>query len=214
MRRFHQRPAGEDEQERRQEGEPGHQRGGHGTGDKRLIRPEDLKHVGADEPDEGDDHDQRTRGGFTKRQAVDHLRRRQPSIVTDRALIDIRQHRVGAAKGQQRGLGEEPGHLGQRAFPAEQCGEHGHGQCPQDRTDHGQARQFPAAETGVSGGWGVIVDHGRTEGLLRRAVATGPEFFRRQASTEKADDRRAEHDQRKRHIEHEDGHEGRGGDAP
>ncbi|MNI55805.1 hypothetical protein D3C73_1107770 [compost metagenome] len=171
-------------------------------------------HVGADKTDEGDNHDQRTWRGFTERQAVDHLRRRQPSVVADRALVDVRQHRVGAAKGQQRGLGEEPGHLGQRAFPAEQCGEHGHGQCPQDRTDHGQTRQFPATEAGVSGGWGVVVDHCRAVGAFRSAVATGPEFFRCQSPAEITDDRRAEHDQRKRHIEHEDGHEGRGGDAP
>ncbi|MNF66517.1 hypothetical protein D3C84_483110 [compost metagenome] len=179
-----------------------------------MIRAEDLLHVGADEADEGDDHDQRAWSGFSERQAVDHLRRRQPSVVTDCALVHIRQHRIGTAKGQQRRLGEEPGHLGQRAFPAEQGGERGHGQCPQDRTDHRQTRQFQTVEPGVFRGRGVVVDHRRAVGLFRRAVATGPEFFRCQSSAEVTDDRRAEHDQRKRQVDHEDGHEGRGGDAP
>ena len=33
---------------------------------------------------------------------------RQPVVVLDRALEDVGQHRIGAAEGQQRGLGEEP----------------------------------------------------------------------------------------------------------
>ena len=44
--------------------------------------------------------------------------RRQPVILVDRALVDVGQHRVGAAEGQQRGLGEEPGHLRERAVRA------------------------------------------------------------------------------------------------
>ena len=62
----------------------------------------------ADEADERDDHDQRPGRGLAERQAVDHLRRAQPVVVLDGALVDVGQHRVGAAEGEQRGLGEEP----------------------------------------------------------------------------------------------------------
>ncbi|MNL20188.1 hypothetical protein D3C87_1414230 [compost metagenome] len=207
MRRFHQRPAGEDEQERRQEGEPGDQCRGNGAGDKSLIRAEHLKHITTDKPDERHHHDQRAGGGFTERQAVDHLRRRQPAVMTDRALIHIRQHGVGAAERQQRSLGEEPGHLRQRAVPAKQRGECGHGQCPQNRPDSRQTRQFPSAETGVFRRRCVIVDHGRAEGFFRSAMAAGPEFFRCQSPAEITDHRRAQHDQRKRHVQRKDRHE-------
>jgi tetratricopeptide (TPR) repeat protein len=78
-----------------------------------MIRAEDLLGPGADEADEGHHHDQRPRRGLAQRQAVDHLRAGQPAVGLDPALVDVGQHRVGAAEGDQRGLGEELAHVAQ-----------------------------------------------------------------------------------------------------
>ena len=85
---------------------------------EQRVGPEHLLQPAADEADEGHHHDQRARRGLAERQAVDHLRAAEPLVLLDRALVDVGQHRVGAAEGQQRGLGEEPAHLRQRAVPA------------------------------------------------------------------------------------------------
>ena len=77
----------------------------------------------ADETDERDDHDERAGRGLAEREAVDHLRRRQPAVVLDGALEDVGQHRVRAAEGEERGLGEEPAHLREGALPAERGAE-------------------------------------------------------------------------------------------
>jgi uncharacterized membrane protein len=96
--RFDQRAAGQDEDEGRQEGEPGDQRGRHRAGQKQAVRTEHRLDVAADEADKGHHHDQRPGRGFAQRQAVDHLGRRQPAVVADRPLIDIGQHRIGTAE--------------------------------------------------------------------------------------------------------------------
>lgn len=74
--------------------------------------------VAADEADESDDHDQRPGSRLAERQSVDHLCRTEPAVLDDRALVDVRQHRVRAAKGQQRRLAEEHAHLRERSRPS------------------------------------------------------------------------------------------------
>jgi len=97
---FHQRPAGEDEQERGQEGKPGDEAGCYSAGKECLFWPEDLMHIGTNEAHEGHHHDQRPWGGLAQRQAIDHLGGGQPAVMAYRALIDIRQYRIGAAEGE------------------------------------------------------------------------------------------------------------------
>ncbi len=87
-------------------------------GEHQRIGAEHCLRPAADEADERDDHDERTRRGFAEREAVDHLRRREPRERLDRALVDVGQHRIGAAERQQRGLGEEHAHLRQRRLRA------------------------------------------------------------------------------------------------
>ena len=100
-------------------------RGAGETGQEQGIRPEHLLAPGADEADEGHHHDERPGRGFAQSQAVDHLGAGEPVVMLDAALIDVGQHRVGAAKGDQRRLGEEFAHVLQyRIF------EHQHGRTP------------------------------------------------------------------------------------
>src|SRR2546428_122336 len=68
-------------------------------------------------------HDQRPGRSPPQRQAIDHLRRGEPAVVLHRALVDVGQYRVSTAESQQRRLGEEPAHLGERAIPVELRGE-------------------------------------------------------------------------------------------
>jgi hypothetical protein len=82
VRRFDQGAAEEDEAERRQEGEVGHHGGGDGAGEKERIAAEHGMSPAADEADEGDDHDQRSRSRFAEREAVDHLARRHPVVCS------------------------------------------------------------------------------------------------------------------------------------
>ena len=89
----------------------------------------------ADEADKGDNHDQRAGSGFAERQAVDHLAGGQPVVVFDAALVDVGQHGIGAAEGHQRGLGEEPAHLRERAGGAEAGGQQQPGAGADDAAD-------------------------------------------------------------------------------
>ena len=66
---------------------------------------------GAHEADELHDHDQRPGRRLGHAQAVQHLAGPQPAIGLDGRLGDIGQHRVGAAEGDHRHLGEEHGDL-------------------------------------------------------------------------------------------------------
>lgn len=118
VRRFDERCADQDEQERRQEREEGHERGGEQAAGEKHVGAEHLLAPAADEADEGHHHDQRPGRGFAEREPVDHLRGCQPLVVHDRALEHVRQHRIRTAERQQRRLGEEPAHLRRRAVPA------------------------------------------------------------------------------------------------
>ena len=99
------------EQERGQESEERNHQRGRGTRERLVLGPEHLSGPPSDKAHERDHHDQRARRGFTKRQPVYHLARAEPVIVIHRALHDVRQHSIGTAEGEQRRLGEEPGHL-------------------------------------------------------------------------------------------------------
>ena len=83
-------------------------------------------------------------------------------MLVDRALIDIRQHRVRPTEGQQRGLGEEPAHLRERVLPAVECDEHAHRRSPQHEADHGDAGEAAPVVQRVGRRRRVVVDDGRT----------------------------------------------------
>ncbi len=77
VRGLDQRPAGEDEDERRQEGEEGDHRWRPARAPRNSASgPEHLLQPAADEADEGHHHDQRAGRRLAQRQAVDHLRGR------------------------------------------------------------------------------------------------------------------------------------------
>jgi diguanylate cyclase (GGDEF)-like protein len=123
VRRLHERASQQDEQERRQEGEERRDHRAQAARERDRFRPERRPAPGADEPDEGDDHDQRARCGLAEGKAVDHLRGRKPVVMLDGALVDVGQHRVSAAEREQRRLGEEPRHLREDVVPAGERGD-------------------------------------------------------------------------------------------
>ena len=177
---------------RRQEGEEGHDTGAGDAGEEQGVGPEHACRPAADEADEGHHHDQRPGRGFAQRQAVDHLRPGQPVVVLDRALVDVGQHRVGAAEGQQRGLGEEPAHLRQRAAGAVQRQQRGHRQQPQQRSRRASTCGQPAArEARVRRRRRVVVDQRRAVARLGAAMAAAERKHLRPAPrAEVADQRR------------------------
>lgn len=85
---------------------------------RKLIRAIRHIHIATNKSHKCHNHDKRPRRGFAQRQTINHLRWREPLIMTNRALVDIRQYRIGTPKGQQRRLGKEPAHLGKRVHPA------------------------------------------------------------------------------------------------
>ena len=142
----------------------------------------------------------------------------EPVVVLDRALVDVGQHRVGAAEGQQRRLGEEPAHLRQHARPSRR-------RAPERRSTASQSpRQTPRTwprrapgEARRASGVGVSSSiSAGAEPACRRAVAAADGELARQRSGRRAQpiEPGAEHDQRERHVEGEDGDEGRRRDAP
>ena len=115
------------------------------SGAEQRLRP------AADEAHECDDHDERARRRLAEREPVDHLRRREPRIRLDRALVDIGKHRVRAAEGQQRGLREENGHLRQRRVESLAQRDETEGDAPQ-HDEHGDddARAVPSGNARAS----------------------------------------------------------------
>ena len=111
-----------------------------------------LDVVGGDEADEGVDHDQRARGGLAEGQAGDHVLGGKPAVVVDGGVGDERQHRVGAAEGDQRGDGEEAGELADQAAERRRAAATGTSQITRP------FRKRPShADTGVLCGCLVIV---------------------------------------------------------
>jgi hypothetical protein len=177
--RFDQRPAGQDEDERGQEGEPGHHRGCQRRAQEQAVRPQHLFRPATEKADESHHHDQRARRGLAQRQAVDHLWPGEPVEVLHRALVHIGQHRVRAAKGQQRRLGEEPAHLRQRVpcrdvpvLPGQQSG---HGQQPQQRTGGQHLCQALLVEAGMGRCGRVVADQSGMAAGQARAMAAPPD---------------------------------------
>ena len=207
--------AGEDEEERRQEGEERHHRRAATPASERAIGAEDRLRPAADEADERDHHDQRPRRGLAERQAVDHLRRRQP-VLLDRALVDVRQHRVGAAERQQRRLGEEPRHLRQRRLPA--AARPAPPAAPptaprHDRTDAPSRAPRKRACAGV--GVSSSMSAGPMPSLPARVAAAAAKLCRREARPDVADDAGAERrSSGNGSAQREDGDERRHGDGP
>jgi drug/metabolite transporter (DMT)-like permease len=214
--RLDQRPAGQDEDEGRQEGEPGHQHAATAPARNRLSGPNNRLHVAADKADEGHHHDQRPRRGFTQRQPVDHLGRREPAVVPDRALIHIGQHRVGAAEGQQCGLGEEPAHLRQRVAPAVAPPSAGPSASPTTAPPPPHLQQPGPAEAGM---FRRRACHRRSAPGRRiwPALPWPPPALNlsgRPAPAHVADERGDRDDGRERHIQRKDRHEGRSRNRP
>ncbi|MPN56143.1 hypothetical protein SDC9_203829 [bioreactor metagenome] len=137
MGRLDEGPSHQDEDEGWQEGEPGDHSSCHGTSQKQAIRTKYGLDIATDKANEGDNHDERPRCRFTQRQAINHLGRRQPVVVTDGALVHIGQHGIRAAEGQQCSLGEEPAHLRQGMVPAVASRQHAHRNKPQQTADDG-----------------------------------------------------------------------------
>ena len=73
VRGLDQRPAGEDEEEARQEREEGRDACAGDAGERQRIGAEQRLRPPADEADERDDHDQRAGRRLAKGEAVDHL---------------------------------------------------------------------------------------------------------------------------------------------
>ena len=84
-------------------------------------------------PDALRDHDQRARRGFSHRQTIQHLRRRQPTEIAYRRLGDSGQHRIGAAKGQDRHLADIDRDPGIDVVPSQPQTQRRHGPQPQDQ---------------------------------------------------------------------------------
>ena len=210
-----QRSAGKDEQEARQKREIGGDDRGNAAGKNQAVGPEQLLGPPADEADEGHHHDERTRRGFPEREPVDHLRRGEPLVVLDAALVDVGQHGVGAAEREQRGLGEEPAHLGERPFPAGMRDERRHDSAPEQEPDHANARQARPGEEGVLRRRRVVVDQRRAVAPVGCAMAAADgELVGREPAADVADDPGADDDQREGQLEREDRNECRGGDRP
>lgn len=115
--RFHQRATGEDEQERRQEGEPGDELAATAPARNGCSAP----NIGCTYPPT-----KPTKATTMISGPGVVSPKARPSIIwvasairsADSALIDIGQHSIRTAKSHQCGLGEEPAHLRQGAVPA------------------------------------------------------------------------------------------------
>ncbi len=73
--------------------------------------------------DELQHHDERAGRGLGEGETAHHLRMREPAVVFDGLLRNVRQHRIRAAEGDEGGLAEEQALLCWSAGPAEPCGE-------------------------------------------------------------------------------------------
>ena len=147
VRRLDERPAGEDEQERRQEGEERRDdRAGMPASEQRTPGPAapcvqpPTKPTNATTMMSGP--------GVVSPSARPSIicAGRQPAVALHRALIDVGQHRVGAAERQQRGLGEEPAHLRQRRRAAERAAS-APSATPQSVAKHDRARAASRVRT-------------------------------------------------------------------
>ena len=111
------------------------------------------------------------------------------------------------AKGQQRSLGEKPGHLGEPVAPAKHRAQHAHGQRPQQRTGQQHLCQPLPTEACVVGRGRVVVDQrGTIRGFSRTMPTAHLKVRGRYTAAEVADTSRHAHDEREGHIQGKDGH--------
>ena len=215
MRGFNERTPHQDEDEGRQEGEKRHHRRRQRARPEQALKPRDRLNPATHEPHEGHHHDQRPWCGFPQRQPIDHLLCVEPAKLFNGALVNIGQHRVGTAKRHERGLGEEPAHLRERALQAIQRQQDHHGDQPQPDAHHQHPHQLAAGEQRV--GWcrGVVVDQGGRMGLRTAGMGRAQgEDLRPAPPSPMAHERCDQHDGGEGCIQREDGHKGRGGDGP
>ena len=198
MGRLDEGPSHQDEDEGWQEGEPGDHSSCHGTSQKQAIRTKYGLDIATDKANEGDNHDERPRCRFTQRQAINHLGRRQPAIAVHSPLIDIGQHGIGAAEGQQGSLGEEPAHLRQGVLPTVTGGQHDHRNQPQQHADESDFGQLAPGEQGMFRRRCVVVNQRSAKRLVCLAMAaTGLELVGGNPSAHVADERGDRDDGRK-----------------
>ncbi|MNS68041.1 hypothetical protein D3C72_1013070 [compost metagenome] len=194
-RRFHEGRAGQDEDERGQESKP--------AGDERAAharQPQLLSRHGmapaADKTDEGDDHDQRAGRRFAQRQAIHHLRARDPVVVVGGALHQVGQHGIRAAKREQGRLAEKHAHLRQRLVRAARQRQAQPDEAGQRQAHGSRAKQARPAEARVVRRRRVVIDQGGAvagRAAVRRAV--GMKVARQPAPARHAQQGGAEHDQ-------------------
>ena len=168
---------------------------------------------GGHEADELQDHDQRTRRRLGHAEAVEHLAGRQPAVVLDRLLRHVGEHRIGAAEGDHRHDREEARDLSEDVVRSEGRQDRADRDEPQ-RQPHG--RDLEAVGDGRAGMRGQLVAEQAV--AVRRSVrgtVTPADLERVEsgAAADEADQAGREHDERERHVEKEDRHEGGGGDA-
>src|SRR5919199_3474101 len=80
---------------------------------------------------------------------VQHLARREPVVTLDGLLGDVGQHRVGAAEGDHRHLGEEQGDLAEHVRLAEGCQQYEDGNEPERQPRRGNAERAGDARAGI-----------------------------------------------------------------
>ena len=145
--------------------------------------------------------DQRPRRGFREAEPGEHLGRGQPAIVLDGFLRDIGEHRISAAEGDDRHLGEEPGdvapdrHVHQQHDRPEPDGEDDEPGAPRRRRHACDAVGVPRH--------GGVEQRGRAG--LRRGVPARGEGARRGI----ADGERGQHDDGEGQVEGGERDEGR-----
>jgi len=180
--------AEEHEQETRDERDPHDEGGADDAGDPRIEVTGVA--VGAEEPDELHDHDQRSRGGLGERESVDHLAGLQPAVDLDGALCDVRQHRVSATERHDCGAGEEQPLVDENVVAAEQ----------HNRDGGSFAVQGAIRDQRCRAKVGIIVNPG------------GEQVGSRAASQVAGEPSHGDHD-RERDVEHEQRSERSNGDA-
>ena len=118
-------------------------------------------------------------------------------------LINVRQHGIRTAKGQQRGLGKKPANLRKRALPAVAAQQPCHGQQPQ-RSAHQQHQRQPRQLEQRMRRRGRIVINQRRQVLSAvfgsMAAALGQRAGR-QPRQHRAQQQRGQHHPRKRNVQ-------------
>ena len=121
----------------------------------RALKSGAMIAVGGHKADKLHNHDQGTRRRLGHAEPVEHLAGPEPAIVLDRLLRHVGEHRIGAAKGDDRHLREEQPDLAEGVAGAENG---------DDRDDRGQPQREPERRDAQGAADGRA-------GMLRQLVA-------------------------------------------